>query len=307
MRTKSVTLIVAILLAGAALTLVPGAEAQGKPKPQVTVTLGTPSGQIKPLQSGVTIQGTVKAIVEQTVQSSITGVQVTYTVTNQPSWATVTFSPSTDILTFPPPSGASGTAEASRQFTITVYASGDAPAFTPAPLEITAVTSSTTSVDTASGKGLASIEADYFSLLDVALGERIRIERPQVAANFPLTITNLGNANTRVSFELVEATNGLQVPPPSSQVLQSKQAGGTQNSATIPITVQTPYKNGYMNQPGTVTMKILSSYALDPKKKGPDEQVSILLTTKGFYVPGLEIPLLIGLLGVSAVVLRRRT
>jgi hydrogenase/urease accessory protein HupE len=57
---------------------------------------------------------------------------------------------------------------------------------------------------------------------------------------------------------------------------------------------------------GTVTYKVTSAYALDPKLTGDSALVGIVLTTKGFYVPGPELPFVIGLVVLGALVIRRR-
>lgn len=308
MRTKSLSLIVALLVVGTAvLAVTPTVEAQ-KPKPTVTMSLNAPGQLVKPLQGAITFTGTVNFVAEVSAASEIKGVQVTYTVTNQPAWASVTVTPTTDVIALTQGAAGAGSAQVTgnRAFQVIVSATDLAPAFQPAIVEIQAATLPSSAFDAGQGKATVPIEADYFALLDLNLGQKIQIQRPQQPANFPLTITNLGNANTRINFEVLEKAANLQVPPPNSVILQSKQAGGQTNAQQITLTIQTPYKNGYLNVVGVVTYKLTSHYALDPKKKGPDENVAVVVTTKGFYVPGPELFGVIGILGVAALFLRRR-
>lgn len=305
MRTQKLTFLMLALLVGAsALALVPTASAQNGGT--VTVTLNQPSEQVKPLQGAVTFTGTVTLIADYSGGLNPIGIPVTYTVANKPAWAQVLVSPATDV--FPPPSAAapSGVSYSqTRQIQVTVTASQDAPAFTAEPIEITATPTSATPGSYTAGKGSVQIQAGYFSIIDVQLAEPIAVERPQSKVAFPLKITNFGNANTKVSFELISAADGFQTVIPNPVTLQSKQAGGNQISADIPLTIQTPYKNGYMNEVGVINYKLTSAYALDPKLKGDESPVSVLVTTRGFYVPGPSPILFLGLIGVVALALRR--
>lgn len=305
MRTKTKSLILALVILGTALiALAPTAQAQGSTT--LTIVLSSPGQQVKPLQGSISFQGTATFVAESTAQSSFTGVQITYSVKSAPAWASVTISPQTDVFTFGSTPTPGATVTGTKTFSVTVSASDQAPAFSPGPIEIQAVTSTTPAFKAANGLGSVPIEADYFALIDLNLAEKIKVDRPQTPVIFPLTITNLGNANTKVNFELADYTQNLQVPVPDSVTLQSRQAGGSTNQQTVNLQVQTPYKNGYLNEVGVVNFKVISHYALDPKKKAPDETVSVLVTTKGFYVPGAELPAVLALLGVAALFARRR-
>lgn len=303
MMKKLLNVTVAMMLIGTVLlTLVPTAAAQGSAS--ITVTLDPASEKLKPLQGQISIRGKVIYTADQTAQSGIIGVPVQLSVKNAPPWASVTISPQSLILQFTgTPGGPSTTATA--DFNVFVSATEQAPAYQAAPIEITASASKTPAGSAATSSGSIPVQAEFFSIVDVQLAEAVKIDRPQQPVVFPLTITNFGNANTKVSFEVLSQTESLEVPVPNPITLQSKQAGGNQITSTVPLTVQTPYKNGYMNEVGVVTYKISSAYALDPKLKGDESTVSVLVTTKGFYVPGFSPVFLVGLLALSAVALRR--
>ena len=306
MRTKTFTyLLAATFVATALLSLVPTAAAQQQA--QISVVLNPPSEPVKPLQAPISFTGTVTLIADSSAYSGIIGVPVAYTVTKQPAWANVLVSPSTDIF----PVGTSTPSQnfqSSRPITVTVTASDAAPAFQADQIEITATTTSTPGGKAVSGKGNVPITADYFSIIDVQLAEAIKVERPQSVVSFPVKISNYGNANTKVTFTIGDGTSqNLQVPVPNPVTLQSKQAGGNQISADIPLNIQTPYKNGYMNEVGIVNYKITSAYALDPKIKGDESSVSVLVTTRGFYVPGPSPILFVGLVAAAALLLRRES
>lgn len=295
-------LVAAMLVTTILLSIIPTAAAQSA---QLVVELQPSPDKLRPLQGQITIPGKVTYTADQTAQTGIIGVPVTLTVRNAPSWAAVTISPQTVIMNFANAQpGASVTATAN--FNVFVSASEQAPAYQAAPIEIAASAAQPSAAGaSATGQGSIPIQAEFFSIIDVQLAEAIKVDRPQQPVVFPLTITNFGNANTKVSFQVVSQAENLEVPVPGDVTLQSKQAGGNQITATVPLTVQTPYKNGYMNEVGSVTYKVTSAYALNPQLKGDESTVSVLVTTKGFYVPGFEPLLLIGLLGLSAVAMRR--
>lgn len=304
MRTNKLPLLLAALVAGTALlALAPTAEAQNQGS--VTVQLNAPSESVKPLQGPITFTGTVTLTGDGSAMTGVVGVPVQYTVTKQPAWANVLVSPASDVFPVPqPPTGANF--QATKTITITVTASDQAPAFQADTIEITAQTTGASAGGSSfSGKGSTPITANYFSIIDVQLAEAIKVERPQTAVAFPLKITNFGNANTKVIFEIIDKTESLKTPIPNPVILQSKQAGGNQISADIPLTIQTPYKNGYLNEVGVVNYKLASSYALDPKIKGDESSVSLLVTTRGFYVPGPSPIVFLALLGVVVLAVRR--
>jgi len=73
-------------------------------------------------------------------------------------------------------------------------------------------------------KQTVPIQASYFSIIDLLLAEQVKIERPQTTTTFPLKVTNFGNANTKVSFEIIDPpqTGNIKVLAPSPVQLQSK-------------------------------------------------------------------------------------
>lgn len=306
MHSRKISILVlGLMLGGAVASLAPTAQAQVNTS--LTITLTPPTESVKPLQGALNFGGTATLTYSNEGIANLVGIPVTYTVSNAPSWAQVVVSPATDVFPVAPSTGASPSTTVSKPFTVSVTASDQAPAFQPGTIEITATASPTQQGGKpATAKVNVPVQASYFSILDTQLAEAIKIERPQQPVVFPLKITNLGNANTKVGFAVEDKAANLNVPVPIPIVLQSRQAGGNQISSEVPLTVQTPYKNGYMNEVGVVTYHITSSYALDPKLKGDETRVSVVVTTKGFYVPGFEIPMLLGLLGVAALVLRRK-
>lgn len=309
MRTRITHLLLTASLLGAVFAaLVPVAEAQASgPQYNIVISLTPPTEKVKPLQGQINFQGKVDYTGDPSSSGNIVGVPVSYKVTKAPAWAAVTVSPGSDVITMPATPGAQATG--SRTFTVSVTASDQAPAFQSDTIEITAtVTPTTPSTPPKSAAQTVPIQADYFSILDVQLAQAIQQDRPQSTVTFPVKITNLGNGATKINFAIAEGGNpqNLNALVPGPVTLQSKQAGGNQISTEIPLQIQLPHQNGYMNEAGTVVYKITSNYALDSKLKGDETTLSVLVTTKGFYVPGPGPILLVGLLMAIAAVMRRR-
>lgn len=307
MRIKTLMniLILGSLVLGVFAVLAPTASAQQQGG--LTITVTPPSDPIKPLRAPTIVSGSVSMVADGTVFTGVTGVQVTYSVSKAPSWATVIISPATDI--FAPGQPQPGTqVTVTKPISISITTTDLAPAFAPDSIEISATSTPTPGGKAVNGKQSFPISADYFSIVDVNLQEAVKIDRPQQPVVFNLKVTNFGNANTKVTVTPGDHSENLQVAAPVPVILQSKQTGGSQISTDIPLTIQTPYHNGYLNEVGQATYKITSAYALDSKLTGDASQVTVVLTTRGFYVPGFEPVLAIGSLAVVGAILafRRR-
>jgi hypothetical protein len=308
MRTRVPQILLTAALMGMVFAVfIPVAEAQGAgPQTSVVLSLTPPSEKVKPLQGQITFSGKATYTGDPSSSGNIVGVPVSYKVTKAPAWAAVTVSPGSDVITL---TSSQTSVSGSSNFNVAVTASDQAPAFQSDTIEITAtVTPSNPGATAKSASQAVPIQADYFSILDVQLAQAIQQDRPQSTVTFPVKITNLGNGATKVNFDIAPEGNpqNLNVLVPGPVTLQSKQAGGNQISAEIPLQIQLPHKNGYMNEAGAVRYKITSNYALDSKLKGDETTLSVLVTTKGFYVPGPEPIVLVGLLVAVAAAFRRR-
>lgn len=123
-------------------------------------------------------------------------------------------------------------------------------------------------------------------------------EKPQSVAMFPLTLTHKGGAPVEVMLRVVGTTGDLQAPMPRPVVLK--------DTAQVPLTVQTPYRNGYLDDTGTVTYEVS---ARDPSSKAPvgEAQVfTVTVHTKGMYVPGPQLFAAMFAVAIAALLLRRR-
>ncbi len=231
--------------------------------------------------------------------SDPTSSKVDVKVDQFPAWATATVSPTE----FPLDPMTCRAGRITFEGTLTVAANDQAPAFTPTPLTIAATLANAN--PPIRGEGTVAVTAGYFSVLDIQLAETIKTTAPDTDVEFPLTLTNLGNGKTRVTFEIVEIGNTLTGQAPSPIELQSKQQGGTQTSATVLLQLHTRAAKGYANEVSVANYRITSALAEDPTMKGDEAMVSVLVTTKGLGTPGPGLALLT-LAAAAAVTLRRR-
>lgn len=134
--------------------------------------------------------------------------------------------------------------------------------------------------------------ASAAATVEIDLVEDEAWEKPQKVVFFPARITNAGDAATRVAFALASNPDGLNavVPPPVAL------APG--ESKDVLFTVQTPFRNGYVDDEGRVT------YRATPEGGEPQE-FAVTVHTKGFYAPGPQLFGAMLAIGMAALLLRR--
>lgn len=141
-----------------------------------------------------------------------------------------------------------------------------------------------------------ALKVPFVAAFDVEAPITEQTAKPQSVVVFPITITSRATGIMKLTFEVVEKTGGVQVPMPNPITLQGPD--GIQRSANVPITFQTPYKNGFVDDDATVTMRITPAHALDPRIKGEPQEIVFRVKTEGFYAPG---PQFFGVLAALAI------
>ncbi|MCA1813164.1 MAG: hypothetical protein LC624_04325, partial [Halobacteriales archaeon] len=267
-----------------------------------------PTQAIKPLGPVISLPIKVSYTYNPQASVALASTPIALKVTNAPSWVVTTLSPSTVYIPVSQVNDVQGTSGGKDQDNafLLVSTTADAPAFQQGTIEVQADAPQNGQLQTATTKTQIAVQADFFSIIEATTPSSIQKAKPQAQVSYPVTVTNFGNAQTKVSFFTDNVPDKWQVTPPPPVTLLSKQQGGNQNSKTVNVVVQTPFSNGYLNVVGAITVRITSAYALDPKVVGDSTIVSTLTTTKGFYVPGFE-PLF-GLMAIGglAIALRRK-
>lgn len=271
-----------------ALVLAPSAAAQGG---DFLVTIEPFADPVAPLSGLATTTGAVEVACRMLNGTE----ELRFEVLEKPAWATAVFTPS--LVALAPCDGAFRR----ETFKLVVNTTAEAPALTPGRLRLAASFANGTYLATAE----TPISAGYFSILDAQTPTTVQVARPQTQVTFPVDLTNFGNGETKVFFEIVNKPEGWQVQEPIPVVLAP--AGSVEGARqTVNVNLLTPYRNGYLNEVGAVTMKITSHHALRSDLRGDETMVSFLTTVRGWYLPAT--PFLAGLaaLAIAAVAARGR-
>lgn len=221
---------------------------------------------------------------EVRVRGAPCGEDVTFSVDNAAPWMHVLLDP--DPLPSP---ACEGTWDA--EATLQVRVEPDAPAMEGWPLVVRAHAGPQNASFT------VDVRAAFTGILDVEANRTEATVEPQRAASFEVVVTNRGNGNAKVTFNLVHGPPALTVPTPNSITLQPGQR------VTVPIVAQTRGQTGYVNQVDVFTVSLASAHALHPDQKGDTETLSFTVRTQGAYVPG---PAAWVALAAAALVLNRR-
>lgn len=195
---------------------------------------------------------------------------ITVRVTEAPAWLAAQVAPADLPIDVTRCDGAVARTNA----TLLLQATGDAPAFTPVTVQAT--------LPHATGERSAeasfAVRAAYFSVIDASAIATSFAGAPGERLTLPLTLSNLGNADTRIIVS-VQDSGGLAVQPPLPIVLPPR------GSQTVDVVVALPSGGGLVNAVTAVTLNVTSAYALDGSQSGDGAAVSYLVSTRGFDAP----------------------
>lgn len=276
------------LLLVALVTLAPLAAAHAIP---ADLLLESPSGAVPPAGEGaLALNATFQWRCAGLARENATQPQsVRFTVDDAPAWANVSVDPASKDL---PECDGVGT----LPLVVNVSQRDAALPAEPGRLLLTArwltegVELGTTAETTLSAA--FTLRTNVTAQLSEAKGA------PQSVLVFPIVVTNQGNAMAKFSFSVADKSPPINAVVPPSVTLPP---GG---NATVPFTVQTPYRNGHVSDDGFVTVRVVPSAALDPRLAGDATTLTFRVTTEGWYVPAPGAAL--GLLAVTAVALTLR-
>ncbi|HLF16487.1 MAG TPA: hypothetical protein VI796_03535 [Candidatus Thermoplasmatota archaeon] len=304
------TLTTALLFLGTLFTMVPMATAQVPPEPSFTFTIGNrPASPIRPLEESVNVDFnwvyTVKGTVLQANLGSTTGAAVaTFTVQCTPDQ--VVIAGALDAIIPLSPSGSTDTYEGT--VTISITPTREAPGLIPISCEVVGSVASVggTAIPASNEKRDSfTLTPDFFSLIEASVPVKLRKAGPDKPVNYVISLTNFGNSQTRISFEILDGPGGRWDGLLPDQVILDPQ-GGERSTVEANFLVSTTYKNGWNNAKESYTLVMKPTYALDSEKKGPEIQTTILTRVRGVYIPALEPMLMIGAVLGAAMLLRLR-
>lgn len=156
------------------------------------------------------------------------------------------------------------------------------------------------------------VTVGYYDSLSVNVQNPIQRAAPQREISFTLSISNFGNADTRVLFSIPEGEGPNKEKHDWNHVLPTAQViptavGGANNVLDTTFTVTTPAKTGWNNILDGYTIQMSPQAEIDSSAKGTPITATVLVRVRGVYVPGFEAVAVIGgLLGAVALVRSRR-
>lgn len=156
-----------------------------------------------------------------------------------------------------------------------------------------------------------SVTVDYLALLSISVEGRVTQTGPQKETNFPITINNFGNSQTRITFETKAQPENdrWSVSVPDDIILNAEWAADGKQ-ATVQYTILTAYKTGWNNLKGSFTIgmtPIATTGAVNGVNPSGNEVTSnVLVRVKGVFVPGFEPLALLGAVVGTALIARRK-
>lgn len=237
------------------------------------------------------------------------GISVQYELRHVPAWVSATLARDRDRVAYEQ-CNASGRAILVDAIAISVLSS--APAFQPQEIVARATVTHPFS-DAVTAQATTVLVAGFDPRLQVAATSTSIRLAPGHVAIVPIDVANLGNANTKVTFDALSSDPALQVASPPPVVLQSAQAGGSVTRVQVPMTILDTSAASRAT-PGTIVLRYASAYALDPALQGERGEVVIRVSAIDAFDtsdPVRHVPADAGsLLGVAlalgAILLRRR-
>ncbi|MEA3199935.1 MAG: hypothetical protein QOE90_1363 [Thermoplasmata archaeon] len=214
-----------------------------------------------------------------------------------PAWAILAATPSS----FTPDPASCDAGRATFTGAVVVATTADAPAWTPAPITLSAWMIG--AQGNVSGRATTNVTASFFSVLDVNVQEAVATTRPGQAHEFHVRVTNHGNDATRVRFAKKDAGSGVAVTLPEPFVLAR---AGADASRDVVVLV-TPIGGGALtNRVDSVDVAIASEDDHAPAAPGDGSNVSFVLTTRGAVTPAPSPLAAIAALAMVGALRRRR-
>jgi len=198
-----------------------------------------------------------------------------------PDWATVSISqwPTAKIQT----------ADKSYPVTINLKVSEDAPAFGKGDIKLRF-----TVPDVGMIKGVVTevnipFSVGYTPIVSPeVIGGESKIIGPMDTTVFPIELTNLGNARTRVQLEITNIPDGWSAIITNEVIIEE----GEGSKATVYLTVRPPRGFGYHDDSASIVIRYTPEMVEQPTFVGASKPINVLIESRGISVIGFEIILL---------------
>lgn len=241
---------------------------------------------------------------------SLTPVPIEFSVSGEPGWANVVIS---ERIVFVPIAENEAT-EVSESIGLTVSVDANAPAFEKAKFEVQADAKQGTCVTASQATADMEITPGFLERWSSRFDQSILQFGQNTAFQIPVTVENQGNGAIEVQFQQIERDESkvdgraldVVVPPGFSEI--GSEAQGGEKTRTFNVDVQTPFRNGYMNERFPLAVEISGTSADQQGIELRPATLRAVVQTQGVFVPGFEmIPMLVALVGVAMIQMRRRS
>jgi len=122
---------------------------------------------------------------------------------------------------------------------------------------------------------------------------------PMDTAVFPIEVTNLGNARTKVYFEVDSVPEGWIAVVTDDIIIDE----GEGSKGTAYLMVRPPKNFGYHDDDASIRVKMTPARAEDTSNIGNSEYVTVIVESRGFSIIGLEaiLPIIIVVILLVAI------
>ncbi len=232
---------------------------------------------------GVTVSGGIFNLIGTFMREIHRGRVVTIKIDTfeYPEWASVSISqePTATVDDIPQ----------TYKATVTVKVDEDAPAFGKGDIKIRITIPKVGLIDGTQKEIEIPFSAGYLPIVDHRFVEgQNKIIGPMDTAVFPIDIINLGNARTKVSFELISIPEGWAAIIADYVFIEE----GEGSKAKVYLTIKPPKGFGYHDETKNIVVEYIPRMAERPEFEGVEGTISVLVESRGFSVIGIEVVLL---------------
>lgn len=253
-----------------------------------------PRGEIRTLTLVITHTIATAALGED-VLKLLTGlvIPISISITGKSSWCTAVISQGTVPIVVQPDT------VSTVQTKVSIQVANDAPAYGLGYITIKVTAEQTSLIEGTENTVTLSFIPEYKALIQSSLPKaNVKEIGPMDTAVFPIKITNLGNARTRVMLNVTNVPKDWNAVITSQLILEED--GG---SATAYLVVKPPTSFGYHYDEQTIRVSMQPVKADDDSKKGQITYETFLIQSRGFSLPGFDVLVFLGALGIVLLLL----
>lgn len=223
-------------------------------------------------------------------------VTIQLTIVDKPDWIDVSLSQGTVTMSLPNQIGVKVKNRISATITVTEVS----PAFQQGIIQIRAVSNKVGPIDGYSNDFYLKIQPDYLALINPQPTEgNSKTIGPMDTAVFPFEVENLGNAATKVFFDITYIPEGWIASVTDSVIINSEKG----SKAIAYLTVYPPKGFGYHDDKAVIKIKLTPAYAQDISIQGSPESITFTIESRGISVIGIEVILPIIILIIVVIIL----